>query len=157
MQCGPGLKWSRSKSIWERVPMQAEFIGDGGLWPIGGGDWRVTHGWGVRAVDDDGTVYEWTVPVGFITDLASIPRLPLIYMALGGKGPKSAVVHDMLYKLQVGKDLADRVFRALLVIEEDPEIAEQMFAGVRIGGGAAYASYGPNPPGPPHPGLEVQA
>jgi hypothetical protein len=38
------------------------------------------------------------VPAGFVTDLASIPRLPLIYQAWGGRASASAVIHDYLYR-----------------------------------------------------------
>jgi hypothetical protein len=137
--------------------MRAEFVTEGGLWPIGDGNWRVTHAFTVKAIEDSGTEHVITVPVGFETDLASVPRLPLIYMALGGKGPKSSVVHDWLYAQQAGKWFADDVFRALLRIEETDEIAEQMYAGVVVGGHHAYAMYGPNPPTIGGPGVEVAA
>jgi hypothetical protein len=36
-----------------------------------------------------------TVPAGFVTDFASVPRyLPIAYAAEAGKGNKAAVVHD---------------------------------------------------------------
>lgn len=39
-----------------------------------------------------------TVPEGFITDLASVPRLPLAYLIAGSRFPAPAVVHDYLYQ-----------------------------------------------------------
>jgi hypothetical protein len=137
--------------------MRAEFVTEGGLWPIGDGNWRVTHAFTVKAIEDSGTEHVITVPVGFETDLASVPRLPLVYIALAGKGPRSAVVHDYAYHFQMGREFADDLFHALLVIEEGREVADMMYAGVRIGGQAAYDSYGPNPPTPAHINVEVQA
>jgi len=37
-----------------------------------------------------------TVPVGFETDFASIPRLPFAYALLGSTATASAVIHDYL-------------------------------------------------------------
>jgi hypothetical protein len=137
--------------------MRAEFVTEGGLWPIGDGNWRVTHAFTVKAIEDSGTEHVITVPVGFETDLASVPRLPLVYIALAGKGPKSAVVHDYAYHEQMGKGFADDVFHALLVIEEGKETADILYAGVVVGGHHAYAMYGPNPPTIGGPGIEVSA
>lgn len=38
-----------------------------------------------------------TIPKGFYTDLASVPRVPFAYMLFGGIGQKAAVLHDGLY------------------------------------------------------------
>jgi hypothetical protein len=120
--------------------MRAEFVTEGGLWPIGDGNWRVTHAFTVKAIEDSGTEHVITVPVGFETDLASVPRLPLVYIALAGKGPKSAVVHDYAYHEQMGKGFAD-----------------DLFHGVVVGGHHAYAMYGPNQPTIGGVGVEVSA
>ena len=37
-----------------------------------------------------------TVPAGYLTDLASVPRLPMAYALFGGTANASAVVHDSL-------------------------------------------------------------
>jgi len=37
-----------------------------------------------------------TVPVGFETDLASVPRIPVIYELWGARAHREAVVHDYL-------------------------------------------------------------
>ncbi len=37
------------------------------------------------------------VPEGFVTDLASVPRLPVVYLVTGGLGNAAACVHDFLY------------------------------------------------------------
>lgn len=55
-----------------------------------------------------------TVPQGFITDLASVPRLPLAYWVAGGVGNKAAVVHDWLYskycEILMDRKVADKIF-----------------------------------------------
>jgi len=38
-----------------------------------------------------------TVPVGFQTNFASVPRLPIAFLLAGDTAQKSAVVHDYLY------------------------------------------------------------
>ena len=39
------------------------------------------------------------VPKGFITDLASVPRIPIAYQAWGGRCHREAVLHDFLYRI----------------------------------------------------------
>ena len=51
------------------------------------------------------------VPAGFITDFASVPRLPLAYLLTGDTAHEAAVVHDYLYETGTGtKTQADCVF-----------------------------------------------
>ena len=52
----------------------------------------------------DALVYESTslgglivVPGGFITDFASVPRVPIAYLVTGGLGNSAACLHDFLY------------------------------------------------------------
>lgn len=53
-----------------------------------------------------------TVPEGFETDFASVPRLPLAYWMMGNVAHKAAVVHDYLYRTgSVPKEVADKIFR----------------------------------------------
>ena len=40
----------------------------------------------------------YTVPIGFITDFASVPRLPLVFWLFGEVTHEAAVVHDYLYR-----------------------------------------------------------
>ena len=39
------------------------------------------------------------VPSGFVTDMASVPRLPFAYWLMGDTAHASAVVHDYLCKV----------------------------------------------------------
>lgn len=83
------------------------------------------------------------VPAGFLTDYASVPRLPLAYAVLGGKGKKAAVVHDWLYKSQsVPRAVADAVFReALEASGYGPVVRAMFYAGVRVGGWVAWRQH----------------
>ena len=48
---------------------------------------------------------------GFVTDFASVPRLPIIYMLLGGRGKRPATTHDDNYaKQDIPKRQCDLVF-----------------------------------------------
>lgn len=37
------------------------------------------------------------IPAGFLTDLASVPRIPIAWLLAGGTANAAAVVHDYLY------------------------------------------------------------
>lgn len=46
---------------------------------------------------DSRTVGQIIVPEGFITDFASVPRVPIAYLLTGGLGHAAATLHDFLY------------------------------------------------------------
>lgn len=87
-----------------------------------------------------------TVPAGFTTDFASVPRwLPLAYAVAGGRGQPAAVVHDRLYQchvvdgVEIAREVADSVFaEALQVCGEGVAIAWGMYQAVRLFGARAY-------------------
>jgi len=87
----------------------------------------------------------FTVQAGFQTDLASVPRLPVIYWLTGGTSSKAAVVHDYLYTTgQVSRSVADAVMReASAVIGVAAWRRWLMWAGVRLGGGSRYNAASP--------------
>lgn len=80
------------------------------------------------------------VPAGFITDFASVPRLPLTFMLFGNIGHRAAVVHDYLYQTQARPRFeCDSIFKALLQAEGVGTFrSNMMYAGVRAGGSSAY-------------------
>lgn len=94
------------------------------------------------AYDSDVAQRMITVPQGFPTDLASTPRIPLVYEACGNIATKAAVVHDYLYTSgRESRAIADAVLReaaALAGVSWWQRWA--MWAGVRIGGGSHYTS-----------------
>lgn len=57
-----------------------------------------------------------TVPEGFVTDLASVPRILWPLMAASGPHQRAAIVHDWLYQsvTDVSRFLADALFRDLM-------------------------------------------
>lgn len=80
-----------------------------------------------------------SVPAGYVTDLASVPRMPLAYLVAGGRAPKSAVLHDYLYEVKAGRDYADNVFLAAMKAEGiSSAVARLMYWGVRFGGEERY-------------------
>ena len=85
------------------------------------------------------------VPEGFVTDFASVPRLPFIYWAAGGCAEAPAVLHDWLYRTgteKASREQADGVFKE--AIESRQYYwrlrAWTMWAGVRVGGYFSYKS-----------------
>lgn len=82
------------------------------------GRWRVSASL-VWALRDDlrGAI---TVPVGFVTDLASVPRFLRDRRAfdVNGRSRRPAILHDYLYATgKGGKDFADDLFREALLAE----------------------------------------
>jgi hypothetical protein len=73
-----------------------------------------------------------TVPSGFSTDLASVPRAPVAYWVAGGVGNRAAAVHDYLVREKVvDRALADSTFKeALLATGVDSWRAELMYVAV---------------------------
>jgi hypothetical protein len=85
---------------------------------------------------------EIDVPAGFVSDFASVPRVPIVYEAFGDKAHMEAVVHDYLYqKHLVSKHKADRVFLEAMKSRRKPLwVRWGMYLGVVFGGQGAYNS-----------------
>ena len=81
-----------------------------------------------------------TVPLGFVTDFASVPRLPGAYWLAGGKATKEAVIHDYLYRTRTGtRAQADAVFLEAMELNGQARWRRWlMWAGVRLFGWKAY-------------------
>lgn len=82
------------------------------------------------------------VPAGFRTDLASVPRLPIVYWLAGGCADEEAVLHDYLYSTAVvSRKMADAIFREAMSVRGEPGWRRWlMWAGVRIGGASHYGA-----------------
>jgi Protein of unknown function (DUF1353) len=108
----------------------------------GRGSWRLTS-WLTYQSDVAGTIF--IVPAGFVTDFASVPRIPLVYELTGDTAHPAAVVHDYLYagkdgKHEVTRAVADAVLREAAIVSGVPAWrAWMMWAGVRVGGGSHWA------------------
>ncbi|ECQ1025024.1 phage tail protein [Salmonella enterica subsp. diarizonae] len=76
---------------------------------LGHYNWRVHEPFAFYLSDDNSDVIE--VPAGFITDLASVPRIFWAFMPPDGKYAKAAIIHDYLYDnaLRTKKE-ADLIF-----------------------------------------------
>lgn len=85
------------------------------------------------------------VPEGFETDLASVPRLPVVYLLTGATGDEPAVVHDFLYSLGTcTRKQADEVFYELALACGMPRWrAWLMWCGIRVGGGSHWKAATP--------------
>ena len=85
------------------------------------------------------------VPAEFITDGASVPRLPLVWLIAGGRGTRAAVIHDWNYQRGYDRELADALFyeslRADPIGGANALQAWEMWLAVRAGGGSAWANY----------------
>ena len=88
-----------------------------------------------------------TVPGGFLTDLASVPRAPLAYWLTGGYAVAESVLHDWTYRTQwYPRDVADAVFFEAMDTDgtalDIPRMAAwrrwAMWRAVRWFGGSAY-------------------
>lgn len=92
------------------------------------------------------------VPAEFVTDFASVPRLPLAYLIAGNRCPQAALPHDFLYQAPDWEDrpLADEVFLEAAGVTqpefgieaEGPAIRRLMYSGIRAGGWWAWRSHG---------------
>jgi hypothetical protein len=89
-----------------------------------------------------------TVPAGFITDFASVPRLPVAFLLAGNCGHAAAVLHDWAYTSHfITRSRADAMFREALIAGGEPAWrAWFMWAGVRIGGAHPYRAAGQKQP-----------
>jgi hypothetical protein len=105
---------------------------------------------------------EHIVEQGYITDLGSVPRLPLAYAMAGNRCPRACVLHDDLYNSGIfSREFSDEVFYHALIVEFNEiidahiaagvsglklaalkqkysVIAKMMYAGVRVGGASHF-------------------
>jgi hypothetical protein len=83
------------------------------------------------------------VPAGFVTDFASVPRVPIAFWLTGNTAHMAAVVHDYLYTSGIfPKETADRVFYEAMRVTGIPLWrAYLMYLGVKWGGELAWESH----------------
>jgi hypothetical protein len=81
-----------------------------------------------------------TVPTGFITDLASIPRIFHSLIPVNGKHSPAAIIHDYLYAVQpMSRAEADAIFlEAMEAVGVNWLRRKAMYAAVRTGGWVAW-------------------
>lgn len=84
----------------------------------------------------------FTVPAGFQTDLASVPRLPLVYLLCGDCAREAACLHDWLYSArETDRAMADAILREASACTGVPWWRRTlMYWGVRVGGASHWDS-----------------
>lgn len=108
---------------------------------IDDGRWKLDSPLGYESdVEGVGLV---TVPYGFETDFASVPRVPIFFTLFGDRAHREAVLHDYLYRIDsipvIERGQADDAF--LEAMEERGKgfmVRYAMYWGVRLGGWTAY-------------------
>lgn len=80
------------------------------------------------------------VPCGFQTDMASVPRLPLVFLLVGDSSRAASVVHDFLYSSHaVSRQVADGVLREASAVTQVPRWRRWiMWVGVRLFGASHW-------------------
>jgi len=107
--------------------------------------WRTTRPISY-SVGQLGSGWTITVPEGFETDGASIPRLLwILWPPFGGDYDQAAVLHDYLYRTAfkcMERVVADAIFiEAMQVCGTGPWTRWPIFLGVRAGGWVTYRRY----------------
>ncbi len=82
----------------------------------------------------------YTVPVGFQTDLASVPRIPIVFSLFGATSNEAAALHDCLYVVKgTTRAQADHILREASAATGVPFWRRwPMWAGVRLFGFIAW-------------------
>ncbi|WP_186169220.1 DUF1353 domain-containing protein [Burkholderia gladioli] len=104
----------------------------------GRGTWRLTA---PLVYQSDVADRIFTVPAGFETDFASVPRAPVAFLLAADSAHEASTVHDFLYTAPhpVTRSMADAVLKEASIVSGVPAWrAWLMWAGVRIGGGGHW-------------------
>ncbi|MYM89560.1 DUF1353 domain-containing protein [Rugamonas sp. FT82W] len=122
-------------------PLVTECVDD--LAAGGRGIWRVMQPFRYYSAILDRLI---EVEPGFLTDYASVPRLPVLYLLFGDTSHKAAVIHDWLYHHHEVCDeaTANRVLREASVADGIPAWRSLgIYLGVQIGGAPSWRADGP--------------
>ncbi len=111
---------------------------------MGEGLWRLTQMLAFYSAKFDRMLI---VKSGFVTDFASVPRVPGAYLLFAGIGESAAVVHDALYSSgDVSRKAADEIFlEALEASGVSAWRRRPMFWAVRAFGAKRYTASQPRP------------
>ena len=92
-----------------------------------------------KLIDCDGIL---RIPKNFVTDFASVPRVPIAYMLFGDRAHHESVPHDYIYQTHIApKAIADKMFLEAMGARGKPwYVRYPMYQGVVIGGGSSYRS-----------------
>jgi hypothetical protein len=88
-----------------------------------------------------------TIPLGFKTDLASIPKIIRNIFDVDGRSREPAILHDWLYSTQhTTKAFADEQLRlAIIDYGDKPWQARMYWLGVHLGGASAWRGHTQHP------------
>ncbi len=120
----------------------AKFMGLLDAKEIGESSGRTVHKLDTELVWEHGLV-RITVPVGFETDLASVPRLPIAYWLWGDRAHREGVLHDYLYRIDASpalqKEDCDWYFREAMIGQDNSWfVYHPMWLAVRCAGGSSF-------------------
>lgn len=106
------------------------------LLPLPKGKWLLLEDWHYTALDGE----RHTVPAGFVTDLDSVPRIPVVYALYKGRIRAGAVLHDWKYRNGYPRDKADRLLIEVgeLLDGVEREYLDAIYTGVRAFGWTKY-------------------
>ena len=98
---------------------------------------------GLQKVNTDnpiGPTHLISIPIGYVTDLASVPRVLWSVFPPHGRYAKAAIVHDYLYSNAIGtKTWADQVFLEAMTVLNVPRWRRTvMYLAVRLFGRGKY-------------------
>lgn len=134
------------------MPLRVELIKDFEE-DSGRAKWKLLNWFNYNSYLDNKKISVY-VPVGFTTDFASVPRIPLVWLAAGGVGIKASIIHDFMYRNgfisvlgkhklpTISRKEADRIFyKALRASKICLGRALLMYLGVRAFGWKAWNRY----------------
>ena len=83
------------------------------------------------------------VPVGFVFDYESVPRIPFLYAYLANTSKRGGTAHDYLYREDsepiVPKPIADKVYMEIMHRRGNSWLMRKLkLWGVKLGGGSSY-------------------
>lgn len=88
--------------------------------------------------------HDISVPAGFVTDFASVPRIPLAYWLTGNTAHEAAVIHDFLYQSHlVTRKMADSVLFEAMGVTDIPLWRRRLIYGAVRGFGWMFYGSGP--------------
>jgi len=92
-------------------------------------------------IGEEGSGDSIDVPIGFMTDFASVPRLLWVFIPRWGKYGNAAVIHDYCYWFQMfSRKESDRIFcEAMEVLKVPKYKIFLMYYAVRLGGWSAWS------------------
>lgn len=99
--------------------------------------WKLTDSFSYQS-DIAGMII--TAPTGMITDFASVPRIPVVYLMLGEIANEPGTIHDAIYSLCIlPRDVADSVLKEMCLLTGiSAWKAQAIYLGVRVGGASHY-------------------